>query len=169
MRSAAKDSSLDILGLDVVWEAEFAEAGWIEPRTGQRARQVEQDAVRAALDTATWKGQLVAAPFNSNTQLLWYRKDLVPSVGSCGRRDARWRAGSPSWSARTHASTRSWRPPGAPARWWGPAGHPARHPSHPGRDQPSDPKLDPHAGSAAQCPPDAQAGTWSRTRRPLRL
>jgi multiple sugar transport system substrate-binding protein len=34
--------------------------------------------VKAALDTATWKRQLVAAPFNSNTQLLWYRKDLVP-------------------------------------------------------------------------------------------
>jgi hypothetical protein len=77
-RSAAKDSSLDILGLDVVWEAEFAEAGWIQPWTGARRRQVTQDAVKAALDTATWKRQLVAAPFNSNTQLLWYRKDLVP-------------------------------------------------------------------------------------------
>jgi multiple sugar transport system substrate-binding protein len=78
-RSAAKDDSLDILGLDVVWEAEFSEAGWIVPFTGERRRQVEQDAVKAALDTATWKGQLVAAPFNSNTQLLWYRKDLVPN------------------------------------------------------------------------------------------
>jgi multiple sugar transport system substrate-binding protein len=78
-RSAAKDSSLDILGLDVVWEAEFAEAGWIVPWTGERRRQVTRDAVKAALDTATWKGQLVAAPFNSNTQLLWYRKDLVPN------------------------------------------------------------------------------------------
>jgi multiple sugar transport system substrate-binding protein len=77
-RSAAKDSSLDILGLDVVWEAEFAEAGWVENWTGQRRQQVEQDAVKAALDTATWNGQLVAAPFNSNTHLLWYRKDLVP-------------------------------------------------------------------------------------------
>ena len=78
-RSAAKDSSLDILGLDVVWEAEFSEAGWIVPWTGERRRQAEQDPVKAALDTATWKGQLVAAPFNSNTQLLWYRKDLVPN------------------------------------------------------------------------------------------
>ena len=78
-RSAAKDSSLDILGLDVVWEAEFSEAGWIENWTGQREQQVRQDAVRAALDTATWNGHLVAAPFNSNTQLLWYRKDLVPN------------------------------------------------------------------------------------------
>jgi multiple sugar transport system substrate-binding protein len=78
-RLAAKDSSLDILGLDVVWEAEFSEAGWVVNWTGQRRAQVEQDAVRSALDTATWKGQLVAAPFNSNTQLLWYRKDLVPN------------------------------------------------------------------------------------------
>jgi multiple sugar transport system substrate-binding protein len=78
-RSAAKDSSLDILGLDVVWEAEFSEAGWVVNWTGQRRAQVERDVVRSALDTATWKGQLVAAPFNSNTQLLWYRKDLVPN------------------------------------------------------------------------------------------
>jgi len=33
-RLAAKDSSMDILGLDVTWEAEFAEAGWILPWTG---------------------------------------------------------------------------------------------------------------------------------------
>jgi multiple sugar transport system substrate-binding protein len=78
-RSAAKDASLDILGLDVVWEAEFSEAGWVENWTGERARQVSQDAVRAALDTAIYKGKLIAAPFNSNTQLLWYRKDLVPN------------------------------------------------------------------------------------------
>jgi multiple sugar transport system substrate-binding protein len=78
-RLAAKDSSLDILGLDVVWEAEFSEAGWVVNWTGQRRAQVERDVVRSALDTATWKGQLVAAPFNSNTQLLWYRKDLVPN------------------------------------------------------------------------------------------
>ena len=49
--AAAKDSSLDILGLDVVWEAEFDEAGWIVPFTGERRRQAEQDAAKAALDT----------------------------------------------------------------------------------------------------------------------
>ena len=30
-----------------------------------------------ALQTAEWKGQLYAAPQSSNTQLLWYRSDLV--------------------------------------------------------------------------------------------
>ena len=29
------------------------------------------------VDTATWNGKLYSAPFNTNTQLLWYRKDLV--------------------------------------------------------------------------------------------
>jgi multiple sugar transport system substrate-binding protein len=28
-RLAAKDSSVDIVGMDVIWTAEFAEAGWI--------------------------------------------------------------------------------------------------------------------------------------------
>ncbi len=31
------------------------------------------------LQTATWKGKPYAAPINSNTELLWYRKDLVPN------------------------------------------------------------------------------------------
>src|SRR3954454_15552558 len=29
-RLAAKDSSVDIVGMDVIWTAEFAEAGWID-------------------------------------------------------------------------------------------------------------------------------------------
>src|SRR6201981_1463291 len=33
-RLAAHDASIDIMGLDVTWEAEFATAGWIEPWTG---------------------------------------------------------------------------------------------------------------------------------------
>ena len=30
------------------------------------------------IETASFEGKLYAAPFNTNTQLLWYRKDLVP-------------------------------------------------------------------------------------------
>ena len=38
-RLAAGDSSMDILGLDVTWEAEFATAGWIRPWTGTYKQQ----------------------------------------------------------------------------------------------------------------------------------
>jgi len=76
-RLAAQDSSMDILGLDVTWEAEFSEAGWILPWTGTYKQQAEAGTLQVPLQTATWKGQLVAVPYNSNTQLLWYRDDLV--------------------------------------------------------------------------------------------
>ena len=78
-RLAARDTSMDILGLDVTWEAEFAEAGWILPWTGQNKQQASQGTLKVPLQTATWKGKLYAAPLNSNTQLLWYRSDLVPN------------------------------------------------------------------------------------------
>src|ERR1700733_5524501 len=77
-RLAAHDSTMDILGLDVTWEAEFAQAGWVEPWTGANKAAAEDGTLVPALQTATWKGQLVAVPDNTNTQLLWYRSDLVP-------------------------------------------------------------------------------------------
>jgi len=76
-RLAAHDPSMDILGLDVTWESEFAQAGWIEPWTGADKAQAEAGTLKASLQTAIWKGQLVAVPNNTNTQLLWYRSDLV--------------------------------------------------------------------------------------------
>jgi trehalose/maltose transport system substrate-binding protein len=76
-RLAAGDSSIDILGLDVTWEAEFATAGWILPWTGTYKQQAIQGTLKGPLNTAIWHGKLVAVPYNSNTQLLWYRSDLV--------------------------------------------------------------------------------------------
>ncbi len=67
------------MGLDVTWESEFANAGWIEPWTGTYKTQAESGTLKPALETALWHGQLYAVPDNSNTQLLWYRSDLVKS------------------------------------------------------------------------------------------
>jgi multiple sugar transport system substrate-binding protein len=76
-RLSAQDSSIDIIGMDVVWTAEFAEAGWVKPWTGAAKEQVTRGTLPVPIKTATYKGQLYGAPANSNTQLLWYRKDLV--------------------------------------------------------------------------------------------
>jgi multiple sugar transport system substrate-binding protein len=78
-RLAAHDAAIDIMGLDVTWEAEFAQAGWAAPWTGTYQTQAENGTLKPALQTAMWKGQLYAVPDNSNTQLLWYRSDLVPN------------------------------------------------------------------------------------------
>jgi multiple sugar transport system substrate-binding protein len=78
-RLAAHDSSMDILGLDVTWEAETAQAGWILPWTGADKAAAVKDTLPTMLQTATWHDQLYAVPYNTNTQLLWYRSDLVPT------------------------------------------------------------------------------------------
>jgi multiple sugar transport system substrate-binding protein len=78
-RLAAHDGSMDILGLDVTWEAENAQAGWILPWTGADKAAAVKDTLPTMLQTATWNGQLYAVPYNTNTQLLWYRSHLVPT------------------------------------------------------------------------------------------
>ena len=78
-RIVGGDSALDIVGLDVTWTAEFAEAGWVEPFPADVAARVREGTLAGPLRTATWEDQLYAAPLNTNTQLLWYRKDLVPN------------------------------------------------------------------------------------------
>ena len=76
-RLAAQDSSIDIMGMDVIWTAEFAEAKWIKAWPERFARQLRAGTLKGPLATATYKGRVYAAPANTNTQLLWYRKDLV--------------------------------------------------------------------------------------------
>lgn len=77
-RLAAKDDSMDLLGLDVTWTAEFAEAGWIRELTGTERTEASKDVLKPALDTATWKDKLYAIPKHTNVQLLWYRPSLTP-------------------------------------------------------------------------------------------
>lgn len=76
-RLAAHETDLDIMELDVTWTAEFAQAGWILPYPTRDARQIEQGTLEVPLETGTYRGRLYAAPLSANTQLLWYRKDLV--------------------------------------------------------------------------------------------
>jgi multiple sugar transport system substrate-binding protein len=77
-RMAAGDQGLDILGLDVTWVPEFAEAGWIEEWTGANKEQAQRDVLPGPLETATWNGKLYAATKNTNVQLLWYDDRITP-------------------------------------------------------------------------------------------
>lgn len=80
-RLTGNDKSLDVMALDVVWTAEFAEAGWALPLSDDPAGEAEADArentLPGPLKTAEWQDRLYAAPITTNTQLLWYRADLM--------------------------------------------------------------------------------------------
>lgn len=105
-RLSANDRTVDVIAMDVIWTAEFAEAGWVLPLADDPAHRAEADAVTdtlpGPLDTAKWRHRLYAAPVASNTQLLWYRPDLMKTP------PATWKAmvdeatglhaaGEPSW------------------------------------------------------------------------
>lgn len=107
-RLTGNDRTLDVMGLDVVWTAEFAEAGWALPLAEDPAGKAEADAaddtLPGPLATGRWRDRLYAAPLVTNTQLLWYRPDLMKSapstwdqmIAEATRLHA---AGEPSWIA----------------------------------------------------------------------
>jgi multiple sugar transport system substrate-binding protein len=107
-RLTGNDKSLDVMALDVVWTAEFAEAGWTLPLSDDPSGRAEADATTntlpGPLETAKWQDKLYAAPITTNTQLLWYRADLMDKppetwdgmVAEATRLHA---AGKPSWIA----------------------------------------------------------------------
>jgi multiple sugar transport system substrate-binding protein len=73
----AKDPSYDVVSVDVIWTAQFAAQGWIEPLKGQYAMTNQKDLLPATLKAATYAGNQYAAPSSSDGGMLYYRKDLV--------------------------------------------------------------------------------------------
>ncbi len=76
-RLAAEDKSIDLMGMDVIWTGEFANAGWIAPVPQDRAQQLTENVFSSMVEAASFEGQLYAVPIWTNTQLLWYRTDRV--------------------------------------------------------------------------------------------
>ena len=67
-RLAARDESMDILGLDVTWIAEFAEAGWILPWTGADSVAAVEGLLPGPLSTMTWQDTVFAVASHTNVQ-----------------------------------------------------------------------------------------------------
>jgi multiple sugar transport system substrate-binding protein len=76
-RLGAEDDTIDLIGMDVIWTGEFASAGWIVPVPEATAQVVTENVFPSVIETAEFEGELYAAPLWSNTELLWYRSDLV--------------------------------------------------------------------------------------------
>jgi multiple sugar transport system substrate-binding protein len=89
-RLAAKDSSIDLMSLDPVFVAEFAEAGFLTDVPAQDKARVTENIVAPAVQASTWKDRLVAVPFWANTQLLWFRKSLAEQAGLDMSRPVTW-------------------------------------------------------------------------------
>jgi multiple sugar transport system substrate-binding protein len=76
-RLGAKDDTIDIVGMDIIWTGEFANAGWIAPVPDSVRPEVTRNVFPSVLKTAQFEDRMYAVPIWSNTELLWYRKDKV--------------------------------------------------------------------------------------------
>jgi multiple sugar transport system substrate-binding protein len=72
----AKDANYDVVSVDVIWTAEFAAKGWLQPLKDTLAADTSKF-LPATIKTATYNNTLYALPYASDGGLLFYRKDLV--------------------------------------------------------------------------------------------
>jgi multiple sugar transport system substrate-binding protein len=89
-RLAAEDPAIDIMSIDPPYTAEFANAGYLAKLPQSLQDTLKQQSFKGASDAATWGGQLVVAPFWSNTQVLWYRKSFVAKAGLSMNKPVTW-------------------------------------------------------------------------------
>ncbi|WP_435770166.1 extracellular solute-binding protein [Nocardioides sp. SYSU DS0651] len=83
-RLAAEDSSTDLMNLDPVFVAEFANAGWLQEIPEDLAEEITDengDYLRGAAETVVWDDEVYAIPLWANTQVLWYRESLAEAAG----------------------------------------------------------------------------------------
>lgn len=72
----AKNENYDVASVDVVWTAEFAARGWLQPLEGAMAVKTD-GMLEPTVKAGSYQGKLYAAPVSSDGGILYYRKDLV--------------------------------------------------------------------------------------------
>jgi multiple sugar transport system substrate-binding protein len=80
-RLRAESNECDVLGMDVIWTAEYAASGWLYDLT-PAVEEHESEFIPSTVETVEYEGQKWAIPFNTNAGFLFYRTDEVPKPPS---------------------------------------------------------------------------------------
>jgi multiple sugar transport system substrate-binding protein len=72
----AQNPDYDVMSVDVVWTAEFAARGYLQPLKDEMAIKTE-GLLQPTVDSGTYNGTLYTAPESSDGGMLYYRSDLV--------------------------------------------------------------------------------------------
>ena len=78
-RLRAKSSECDVLGMDVIWTAEYAAQGWLKDVSDYISQNGDKF-IKSTVDTTNYQGKNWAVPFNSNAGFIFYRTDQVQSA-----------------------------------------------------------------------------------------
>jgi multiple sugar transport system substrate-binding protein len=69
-----KNPNYDVMSVDVIWTAEFAAKGWLQPLAAKQAIDTSK-MLPATVKAATYRDVLYAAPVSTDGGILFYRKD----------------------------------------------------------------------------------------------
>jgi multiple sugar transport system substrate-binding protein len=75
------DGSVDVFTQDVIWIAEFANAGWALPLDSYFDTSARADYFPGLIQACTWNGKLTALPWFVDSGMLYYRTDLLQAAG----------------------------------------------------------------------------------------
>jgi multiple sugar transport system substrate-binding protein len=75
-RLRAESGECDVLGMDVIWTAEFAAQEWLQDTT-EIIEPRKDDFIPSTLETAEYEDKYWAVPYHTNAGFLYFRKDQV--------------------------------------------------------------------------------------------
>jgi multiple sugar transport system substrate-binding protein len=75
-RLQAKSDECDVLGVDVIWTAEYAGQGWLQDITSAVEKR-KAEFIPSTVETGLYEDKYWAMPFNTNAGFLYYRSDQV--------------------------------------------------------------------------------------------
>jgi multiple sugar transport system substrate-binding protein len=78
-RLRAKSAECDVLGMDVIWTAEFAAQEWLQD-VSALVDDREDEFIASTLDSAEYEGKHWAIPFNTNAGFMYYRTDKLDAA-----------------------------------------------------------------------------------------
>jgi multiple sugar transport system substrate-binding protein len=73
-RLRAKSPECDVLGMDVIWTAEYAAQGWLLDVTDALNKR-KDEFIPSTVETTEYKGKYWAIPFNTNAGFIYWRTD----------------------------------------------------------------------------------------------
>ena len=74
-------STVDVIGGDVIWSAQFAASGWILDLSDRFTSSMQQDYLEGPLGSVRYQGKVWGVPWFTDAGMFYYRKDLLEESG----------------------------------------------------------------------------------------
>lgn len=75
-----RSGDIDIMSMDIIWPAEFAANGWTVPLDKYWPASERANYLAGPVKGCTFNGQVWAAPLRTDTGLIYYRSDIIPTA-----------------------------------------------------------------------------------------